>query len=78
MPTVLVAHGFRFFFFSNEGREPPHVHVEKGDGVAKVWLFPARLAYSDRFSPSDARRIRELVTEHETEFLERWNEHFSR
>jgi hypothetical protein len=32
MPTVLVVEGFRFFFFSNEGFEPAHIHVEKGDG----------------------------------------------
>ena len=24
-----------FSFFSNEGDEPRHMHVEKGDGVAK-------------------------------------------
>jgi hypothetical protein len=34
MPTVLVVDGFRFFFFSNEGFEPPHIHVEKGDSHA--------------------------------------------
>jgi hypothetical protein len=22
--------GFRFFFFSREGDEPPHIHVEQG------------------------------------------------
>jgi hypothetical protein len=38
MPTLLRVEGFRFFFFSNEGQEPPHVHVSKGDGVAKLWL----------------------------------------
>ena len=35
MPTVLLVEGYRFFFFSNEGQEPPHVHVRKGGGVAK-------------------------------------------
>jgi uncharacterized protein DUF4160 len=29
MPTILRWKGFRFFFFSNEGDEPPHVHAEK-------------------------------------------------
>src|SRR3989442_1801226 len=29
MPTLLRVEGFRFFFFSNEGQEPPHVHVSK-------------------------------------------------
>ena len=27
MPTILRKNGFRFFFYSNERNEPPHVHV---------------------------------------------------
>lgn len=45
MPTVLRRAGFRVFFFSNEGEEPPHVHVERAGGVVKVWLSPASVAY---------------------------------
>ena len=26
-PEIHREHGMRFFFFSNEGDEPPHVHV---------------------------------------------------
>ena len=38
MPTVFSEGGYRFFFYSNEGnpREPVHVHVERGDGEAKI------------------------------------------
>jgi hypothetical protein len=43
MPTLLRVEGFRFFFFTNESQEPPHVHVRKGDGLAKLWLTPVRL-----------------------------------
>jgi hypothetical protein len=46
MPTVLNSHGFRFFFFSHEGAEPPHIHIEHGDKVAKYWLNPVDLAMS--------------------------------
>ena len=53
MPTILVVEGFRFYFFSNEGTEPAHVHVEKGDGTAKFWLQPVELVHSDGF---DTRR----------------------
>jgi hypothetical protein len=28
IPTVLKEGKYRFFFFSNEGTEPPHIHVE--------------------------------------------------
>jgi hypothetical protein len=32
--------GFRFFFYSAEGDEPPHIHVSKGEGDGKIWLEP--------------------------------------
>ncbi|MEK7241536.1 MAG: DUF4160 domain-containing protein, partial [Planctomycetota bacterium] len=38
MPTVLKIGRFRFFFFSNEGSEPVHIHVESDDKYAKFWL----------------------------------------
>ena len=78
MPTVLRLEGFRFFFFSNESQEPPHVHVEKGDAAAKVWLQPVEIAYSQGFNPRELRRIREIAFEHQAGFVEAWNEHFGR
>ena len=42
MPTLLYVEGFRFFFFSNEGREPPHVHVEKGTGLPSFGFPPLK------------------------------------
>lgn len=40
MPTFLLINGFRFFFYSDEGDEPCHIHVKKGSGRGKVWLDP--------------------------------------
>jgi len=40
IPTVLRISGFRFFFYSLEGSEPAHVHIEHGDSIAKFWLKP--------------------------------------
>jgi hypothetical protein len=78
VPTVLRVEGFRFFFFSNERGEPPHVHVERGDATAKIWLDDVRIAYSYGLSPTEGRRLRELTFTHRSLFLERWNEHFGR
>jgi hypothetical protein len=39
MPTVLYIFGWRFFFYSNEGSEPIHIHAEKGDMECKYWLL---------------------------------------
>jgi len=76
VPTVFRAEGFRFFFFSNEGTEPPHVHVEKGDGYGKWWLDPLRMAYSKGFGKKEERRIRELVFAHRMKIQDAWHEHF--
>ena len=40
MPTVDRIGPYRFFFFANEGNEPPHVHVQRGRALAKFWLQP--------------------------------------
>ena len=76
MPTLLTVLGFRFFFFSGEGAEPPHVLVEHGDKVAKYWLNPVNLVMSEGFRSHELRRVRALVIEHREFFLEKWNEHF--
>ena len=34
MPTVLWIGPLRFFFYSNEGHEPIHIHVERDENVA--------------------------------------------
>jgi len=38
MPEVLRVRGFRFFFFSREGHEPRHIHVEQAERYEKFWL----------------------------------------
>jgi len=76
MPTVLRIGRYRFFFYSNEGEEPPHIHIQSGDSEAKFWLQPIRLAANHGFRARDLNEIEQLVTEHEAEFLEVWNEYF--
>ena len=75
MPTVLRREGLEFFFYSNEGTEPPHVHVWSGNGTAKFWLDPIELSYSEDLKGAELRRAREIVEEQRDEFLRRWNEH---
>ena len=76
MPTVLRVRGHRFFFFSNEGHEPRHIHVETADKYAKFWLNPIALAMSVGHTAEGIRQLRELVEEHRFLFEEKWNEHF--
>ena len=76
MPTVLKIRGFRFFFFSMEGNEPAHIHVEKNDCLAKYWLTPAQLASNYGFKSHDLVELGKIVFQHKDLFLEKWHEHF--
>ncbi len=35
IPTIIREQGYRFFFYSKEGNEPVHIHVNKDDMLAK-------------------------------------------
>ncbi len=76
MPTVLRIGRYRFFFFSNEGQEPPHIHVKAGSDEAKFWLDPVSLAANHGFRGHELRGIWDLVEQHQVELLEAWNDHF--
>ena len=54
MPTVLRVGRFRFFFFSNEGAEPPHIHIQAAGDQAKFWLDPIGIAANFGFAARDA------------------------
>jgi hypothetical protein len=76
MPTVLKLGPHRFFFFSREGQEPPHIHVETAENAAKFWLTPVSLAWAVGYNAREIRAVRELVEQNATRFLEKWYEHF--
>lgn len=76
MPTVLRWNGYRFYFFSNEGFEPPHIHVDKSGNTVKFWLENIVLARNVGFSAKELRTIEDKVREEREHFLEAWNEYF--
>ena len=78
MPTVLRKDGLRFFFFSREGTEPRHVHVEQAERYAKFWLEPVVLLEESRgFHSPELLRIHNLIVENREFFRLKWDEHFS-
>jgi hypothetical protein len=76
MPTVMNVSGYRFFFYSLEGAEPPHIHVERDRYAAKFWLNPVQFAGSRGFRSHELNRIRALVIEHRATFMEARHDHF--
>ncbi|MDT8404536.1 DUF4160 domain-containing protein [Sulfuriflexus sp.] len=77
MPTILKIGPYRFFFYSNERGEPPHIHVQRERFLAKFWLNPVALAGSKRFASHELRTIQKHVDENRKIFLEAWNEYIS-
>ena len=76
MPTVVRIGAYRFFFYSNEGTEPPHIHVQRERCLAKFWLQQVALARVTGFRAVELRKVERLVVSHQQEFLEAWHEYF--
>jgi hypothetical protein len=79
MPVVFRQGGYRFHFYSNEGDplEPVHVHVQKDDADAKVWLYPnVTLAYNRGFNARALGEIIGLVERRRAQIERAWNDHF--
>jgi len=76
MPTVLMLLGWRFFFYSNEGNEPIHIHCQKGDAEAKYWLdaqaFEISETYAYGMSPGDRRTVRSIIFQHFDYIVSEW------
>jgi hypothetical protein len=78
MPTLLRVSGYRFYFYSHEPNEPPHIHIDKSGASAKYWLENVSLARNLGYSSRELRLLHDLVLKHRTEFLEAWNEYFDK
>ena len=78
MPTALRIGPYRFFFYAGDRHEPPHIHIERDQYIAKFWLDPVRLERSGGFSRKEINQMQELVTEYRATLLRSWNEFFDR
>ena len=75
-PAVLREGPYRFYFYSHEPNEPPHVHVDRDTQTAKFWLEPVGLAFNLGFGANELRRLESIVTQHQEELLEAWHGYF--
>ena len=76
MPTVLRSGPYRFYFYSHEPNEPPHVHVDRESMSAKFWLETVSLARNFGFSARELNVIQSLVESNQSLLLETWHGHF--
>ena len=64
---------YRFYFYSHEPNEPPHIHIDRDNLSAKFWLEPVQLARNIGFSARDLRTIERMIVDHQEELQEKWN-----
>jgi hypothetical protein len=76
MPTVMRIDGYRFYFYSHEPNEPPHVHVDRAEATLKAWLEPVSLARNRGFRGREINAILALVETHREALLKAWHEYF--
>jgi hypothetical protein len=76
LPTVLRSGPYRFFFYSADGNEPPHIHVERDDSGAKFWLNPVLLERSGGFARPELKRLEAIIEERQTDLMGAWHEYF--
>lgn len=76
MPTVLRIGAIRFYFYSHEPNEPPHIHIDRDEATIKVWLDPVEVAKSRGFRAHEIGGIVAMVEANRTRLLEAWHEYF--
>jgi len=74
MPEVFRKFGFVFFFYSNEGQEPIHVHVRKAGGFAKFWIEPVELDFAQGMKITDINKAEELIYNNMELIKTKWDE----
>ncbi len=76
VPTVLREGPYRFYWYSHEPGDPPHVHVDHNQLTAKFWLYPTELARNIGFPAHELRRIRSIIEYNQVTLLEAWHGYF--
>ena len=75
MPTIMYLFGLRFYFYSEE-HLPIHVHVQNGDGKAKINVETLEVMENKGVKPADLKKAIEAVKTYQTDIKEAWNEYF--
>lgn len=76
MPVILFINGWRFFFYSNENKEPCHVHVQKAEMEARYWMdeknFEIRKGFANLMSSAVKREVKKIIYQHFDYIVEQW------
>jgi hypothetical protein len=73
MPTVLSRGGFDVRIYFND-HAPPHVHVVRDSGEARIGIIPVIILGVHGLSRSEAAMAKQLVEEEREYLLHKWVE----
>ncbi|MDX2016479.1 MAG: DUF4160 domain-containing protein [Planctomycetota bacterium] len=76
MPTIFEAFGFRFFFYSSDGLEPIHVHVDGHGAIGKWWIDRDQWEFHRGFSVRDRSKVERELRSRKQEIVDAWRAHF--
>ncbi|MEL5894399.1 DUF4160 domain-containing protein [Bacteroides sp. GD17] len=79
MPEIFRFFGFSFFYYSKE-HEPPHVHVEGANGIAKFEWNGENFILKEKqgIKTNDIKRISGVIEENKDLIIKHWNNYFKR
>ena len=85
MPTIFDIFGYKIYFCSNEGNEPVHVHVNKGDpspNATKIWVpasgMPVLEHNNSGIPKRDLLRIMKYIAANRADIYLEWHRFFER
>lgn len=75
MPTLFEIFGIRFYFYSDE-HLPIHVHIENGDGKAKVNICPEiEVVSNNGIKTKDIKKALVIIETYQDEITDAWRKH---
>lgn len=74
MPTALRVGPYRYYFYSYDCGEPRHMHIDRENKSAKLWLDPnVSLAVSYGYSRKELRDIEQITRENLERLRNEWD-----
>jgi hypothetical protein len=75
MPTLFIIFGLRFYFYSDE-HLPIHVHIENGDGKAKINIAPDIEVVSNiGIKAKDIKKALIIIEMYKDDIIAKWKEY---
>lgn len=75
MPTLFELFGMRFYFYSL-GHLPIHIHLENGDGRAKIEVATLNVLENQGIKPKDIKKAVQIVKIYREDIITKWNQYY--